>query len=97
VSDSYVGATEGELIGAPLARRLPAYSDQRRPFPHQGTLQLTPRPGPRRLARDPEASSSGRRCYHLIRDGELALASFKEQWRVSRSAGGQILSEGSQQ
>jgi hypothetical protein len=41
VSDSYVGATEGELLGAPLARRLAAYSDQRRLFPHQGTLRLT--------------------------------------------------------
>jgi hypothetical protein len=43
VSDSYLGATEGELLGAPLARRLAAYSDQRRLFPHQGTLQLTQR------------------------------------------------------
>ncbi len=43
MSDSYPGATEGELLGAPLARRLAAYSDQRRLFPRQGTLQLTPR------------------------------------------------------
>jgi hypothetical protein len=43
VDDSYLGATEGELLGAPLARRLAAYSDQRRLFPHQGTLQLTQR------------------------------------------------------
>jgi hypothetical protein len=43
VSDSYLGATESGLLGAPLARRLGAYSDQRRLFPHQGTLQLTPR------------------------------------------------------
>jgi hypothetical protein len=42
VSDSYLGATEAELPGAPLARRLAAYSDQRRLFPHQGTLRLTP-------------------------------------------------------
>jgi hypothetical protein len=42
VSDSYLGATEGELLGAPLARRLAAYSDQRRLFPHKGALQLTP-------------------------------------------------------
>jgi len=43
VNDSYLGATEGELLGVPLARRLAAYSDQRRLFPHQGTLQLTQR------------------------------------------------------
>ena len=43
MSDSYLGATEGELLGAPLARRLAAYSDRRRLFPHQGPLQLTPR------------------------------------------------------
>jgi hypothetical protein len=43
VSDSYLGATEEELLGAPLVRRLAAYSDQRRLFPHQGTLRLTPR------------------------------------------------------
>ena len=43
MNDSYLGATEGELLGAPLARRLAAYSDQRRLFPHQGTLQLTQR------------------------------------------------------
>jgi hypothetical protein len=43
VSDSYLGATEGELLGAPPARRLAAYSDQRRLFPHRGALQLTPR------------------------------------------------------
>jgi hypothetical protein len=42
VSDSYLGATEGELVGATLGRRLLAYSDQRRLFPHEGTLQLTP-------------------------------------------------------
>lgn len=41
-SDNYLGATEGELLGAPMARRLAAYSDQRRLFPHQGPLQLTP-------------------------------------------------------
>jgi hypothetical protein len=43
VNDSYLGATEGELLGVPLARRLAAYSDQRRLFPHRGTLQLTQR------------------------------------------------------
>jgi hypothetical protein len=43
VSDSYLGATEGELLGAPLARHLAAHSDQRRLFPHHGPLQLTPR------------------------------------------------------
>ena len=43
VSDSYRGATEGELLGAPLARRVSADSDQRRLFPHQRPLQLAPR------------------------------------------------------
>ncbi len=43
MSDSYLGATEGELLGASLPRRLAAYSDQRRLFPHQGPLQLTRR------------------------------------------------------
>lgn len=43
MSDSYLGATEGELLGASLARRFAACSDQRRLFPHQGTLRLTPR------------------------------------------------------
>ena len=43
MNDSYLGATEGELLGVPRARRLAAYSDQRRLFPHQGTLQLTQR------------------------------------------------------
>ena len=43
MNDSYLGATEGELLGVPLARRLAAYSDQRRLFPHRGTLQLTQR------------------------------------------------------
>jgi hypothetical protein len=42
VSDSYLGATEGELLGAPLGRRFLAYSDQRLLFPHQGILRLTP-------------------------------------------------------
>jgi hypothetical protein len=43
VSDSYLGATEAELLSASLCRRLAAYSDQRRLFPHQGPLRLTPR------------------------------------------------------
>ena len=38
-----------------------------------------------------------RRYYHLTRDGELALTSFKEQWRVFRDAVEEILSEGSQE
>jgi hypothetical protein len=42
VSDSYLGAAEGGRPGAPLARRLWAYSDQRRLFPHRRPLQLTP-------------------------------------------------------
>jgi DNA-binding PadR family transcriptional regulator len=43
VSDSYPGAAKGELPGAPLGRRLWAYGDQRRLFPHRRPLQLTPR------------------------------------------------------
>lgn len=44
-------------------------------------------------------STSGppRRCYHLTSDGELALASFRKQWRVFRGAVGEILSEGTQE
>ena len=37
-----------------------------------------------------------RRYYHLTSDGELALASFKKQWRVFREAVDEILSEGNQ-
>ena len=38
-----------------------------------------------------------RRYYRLTRDGELALASFKKQWRVFRDAVEEILDEGSQE
>jgi PadR family transcriptional regulator PadR len=37
-----------------------------------------------------------RRYYHLTGDGELALASFKKQWRVFRDTVDEILDEGSQ-
>jgi len=37
------------------------------------------------------------RYYHLTGDGELALASFKKQWRVFRDAVDEILDEGSQE
>ena len=37
-----------------------------------------------------------RRYYRLTRDGELALASFKKQWRGFRDAVDEILDEGSQ-
>src|ERR1035437_5897563 len=37
-----------------------------------------------------------RRYYHLTSDGELALASFKKQWRVFRDAVEEILNEGNQ-
>jgi PadR family transcriptional regulator PadR len=37
-----------------------------------------------------------RRYYHLTRDGELALASFKKQWRGFRDAVDEILDEGNQ-
>ena len=40
MSDSYLGATEADLLGTPLARRRAAYSDQRRLIPHQGTRRL---------------------------------------------------------
>lgn len=43
MSDSYLGAAKGGRPGAPLARRLWAYGDQRRLFSHQRPLQLTPR------------------------------------------------------
>ncbi len=44
-------------------------------------------------------SNSGppRRYYHLTSDGELALASFKKQWRVFRDAVDEILNEGTQE
>ena len=38
-----------------------------------------------------------RRYYHLTRDGELALASFRKQWTVFRDAVEEILDEGSQE
>jgi PadR family transcriptional regulator PadR len=38
-----------------------------------------------------------RRYYHLTSEGELALASFKEQWRFFRDAVEEILNEGSQE
>ena len=38
-----------------------------------------------------------RRYYHLTRDGELALASFKKQWRVFRDTVDEILDEGNQE
>ena len=37
-----------------------------------------------------------RRYYHLTRDGGLALASFKKQWRGFRNAVDEILDEGNQ-
>jgi PadR family transcriptional regulator, regulatory protein PadR len=37
-----------------------------------------------------------RRYYRLTRDGELALASFREQWGSFRDAVDEILNEGSQ-
>jgi hypothetical protein len=43
VSDSYRGATEEELLGAPLARRVSAGSDQWRLLPRQRPPQLAPR------------------------------------------------------
>ena len=44
-------------------------------------------------------STSGppRRYYQLTSEGELALASFKKQWRVFRDVVDEILSEGDQE
>jgi len=39
---SYLGATESELRQAPGARRLVGLADQRRLFPHRGTMRLEP-------------------------------------------------------
>jgi PadR family transcriptional regulator PadR len=38
-----------------------------------------------------------RRYYRLTPDGELALATFKKQWRVFRDAVDETLSEGNQE
>ena len=76
MSDSYLGATEGELLGAPLARHLAAYSDQRRLFPHHGPLQPTPR----------TLILSG---WHVIRREAVAGARliFTGAYRRSQAAG----------
>ena len=90
--------TKGERYGFELARELGARGQI---IASEGTLY----PLLARLRRNGLVetlwweSNAGppRRYYHLTRDGELALASFKKQWRVFRDAVGEILDEGSQE
>ena len=88
--------TRGEKYGVELARELTA----RGPIiGGEGTLY----PLLARLRRNGlvatswQESTSGppRRYYHLTSDGELALASFKKQWRGFCDAVNEILNEGS--
>jgi PadR family transcriptional regulator, regulatory protein PadR len=86
----------GERYGFELARELGARGQI---IASEGTLY----PLLARLRRNGlvetswQESTAGppRRYYHLTRDGELALANFKKQWRVFRDAVEEILSEGS--
>jgi PadR family transcriptional regulator, regulatory protein PadR len=90
--------TRGEKYGFELAREL---GERGQIIASEGTLY----PLLARLRRNGlgetswQESTSGppRRYYHLTSDGELALASFKKQWRVFRDAVDEILSEGSQE
>ena len=90
--------TTGEKYGVELARELTARG---RIIGSEGTLY----PMLARLRRNGlvetswQESSAGppRRYYHLTGDGELALASFKKQWRGFRDAVDEILNEGSQE
>jgi PadR family transcriptional regulator PadR len=90
--------TTGERYGFELAREL---GERGQIIASEGTLY----PLLARLRRNGlvetswRESSSGppRRYYHLTRDGELALASFKKQWRNFRDAVDEILTEGSQE
>lgn len=90
--------TSGERYGFELAREL---RERGQIIASEGTLY----PLLARLRRNGlvetswRESTSGppRRYYHLTRDGELALASFKKQWRVFRDAVDDILNEGSQE
>jgi PadR family transcriptional regulator PadR len=89
--------TTGEKYGFELARELGAKG---RIIASEGTLY----PLLARLRRNGLVQTSWRestagpprRYYRLTRDGELALASFKEQWRFFRDAVDEILNEGSQ-
>lgn len=88
--------TKEEKYGFELARELGARG---RIIASEGTLY----PLLARLRRNGLVETSWResnagpprRYYHLTRDGELALASFKEQWRIFRDAVDEILNEGS--
>jgi len=90
--------TRGEKYGVELARELTARG---RIIGGEGTLY----PLLARLRRNGLVETSWResnagpprRYYHLTSDGELALASFKKQWRVFRDAVDEILSEGGQE
>jgi PadR family transcriptional regulator len=90
--------TGGEKYGFELARELGARGQI---IASEGTLYpLLTRLRRNGLVRTSwQESNSGppRRYYHLTSDGELALASFKKQWRVFRDAVDEILSEGTQQ
>lgn len=90
--------TSGERYGFELARELGARGQI---IASEGTLY----PLLARLRRNGLVETSWRestagpprRYYHLTRDGELALASFKKQWRVFSDAVDEILHEGSQE
>jgi PadR family transcriptional regulator len=90
--------TTGERYGFELAREL---RERGQIIASEGTLY----PLLARLRRNGlvetswQESTAGppRRYYHLTRDGELALASFKKQWRVFSDAVDEILDEGSQE
>jgi PadR family transcriptional regulator, regulatory protein PadR len=89
--------TTGEKYGFELARELGAKG---RIIASEGTLY----PLLARLRRNGLVQTSWRestagpprRYYRLTRDGELALASFREQWQFFRDAVDEILNEGSQ-
>jgi PadR family transcriptional regulator PadR len=90
--------TTGEKYGFELARELGARG---RIIASEGTLY----PLLARLRRNGlvettwQESSSGppRRYYHLTKDGELALAGFKKEWRLFSDAVDEILNEGGQE
>jgi PadR family transcriptional regulator len=87
--------TKDEKYGFELARELGA---QGQIIASEGTLY----PLLTRLRRNGLVETSWsnvgppRRYYHLTSDGELALAGFRQQWRVFRDAVEKILSEGTQ-
>jgi PadR family transcriptional regulator PadR len=90
--------TGGERYGFELARELGARGQI---IASEGTLY----PLLARLRRNGLVETSWResnagpprRYYHLTRDGELALASSRKQWRVFRDAVDEILNEGTQE